>query len=750
MRTPLSLAARLGALGRPEDRPVREQLILESLADRAAPVRDVAVAWAARCLEPARLVPLVAEAADDVLRNAALAALERQGPYAVDCVEGLVTDPDPDLAMFSCQVLGGIGGAGSTGPLLAALARPEVNVVQAAAEALGRLQARDAVPALITLLSREPWLQLAASDALGAIGDPAAVGPLLALVPDAMIAEAALGALARIGSPDSLPKLFPLLLDPRHVRLRDALLYAVSGALAAAETSEACRVIGRSIEADHTAGGLWQYLADGLASARDPIDAPPPAGTRSDDRSSERGGHATVRAAGTLVLATEVGSLLPLVIRWAAAPAGAGWVRPLVQRYELSGRDGWWTLLSHPDAEVRAGCVRVTSPALIGHERLLTALADREAVVRIAAAEALGALRDGRAASALERLLDAETPAERHAVVQTLAALPDTLDAVLAPRLGADTPTAAQLPALAVLANVHVPGLAARVLELAGSETAAVRKLALRAAARVPGSKAEVLLLRALADRDQAQQVEALDLLVARGGDRVLTTLLALLGVADSLRYHVIRALGRLGNSRAAAPLESLFAAARVPGSKAEVLLLRALADRDQAQQVEALDLLVARGGDRVLTTLLALLGVADSLRYHVIRALGRLGNARAAAPLESLFAGAPLHEQLEILDALPRLGALPSRPFLLNCLDHQRAEVRHAAAHALADLAEAGDAEVLARLAADPDWVMRSEAARAFGRLGLSEGRRTLLELVRDLEPAVARTARAALAGRP
>jgi HEAT repeat protein len=672
MRTPLSLAARLGALGRPEDRPVREQLILESLADRAAPVRDVAVAWAARCLEPARLVPLVAEAADDVLRNAALAALERQGPYAVDCVEGLVTDPDPDLAMFSCQVLGGIGGAGSTGPLLAALARPEVNVVQAAAEALGRLQARDAVPALIKLLSREPWLQLAASDALGAIGDPAAVGPLLALVPDAMIAEAALGALARIGSPDALPKLFPLLLDPRHVRLRDALLYAVSGALVAAEASDACRVIGRSIEADHAAGGLWQYLADGLASARTAADAPAPSfGLRPDDRGSERGGHATVRAAGTLVLATEVGSLLPLVVRWAAAPAGAAWVRPLVQRYELSGREAWWTLLSHPDAEVRAGCVRVTSPALIGHERLLAALADREVVVRIAAAEALGDLRDERAASALERLLDAETPAERHAVVQALAALPDILDAVLAPRLGADTPTAAQLPALAVLANVHVPGLDARVLELAGSETAAVRKLALRAAARVPGSKAEVLLLRALADRDQAQQVEALDLLVARGGDRVLTTLLALLGVADSLRYHVIRALGRLGN-------------------------------------------------------------------------------ARAAAPLESLFAGAPLHEQLEILDALPRLAAVPSRPFLLNCLDHQRAEVRHAAAHALADLAEAGDAEVLARLAADPDWVMRSEAARAFGRLGISEGRRTLLDLVRDLEPAVARTARAALAGRP
>jgi HEAT repeat protein len=42
----------------------------------------------------------------------------------------------------------------------------------------------------------------------------------------------------------------------------------------------------------------------------------------------------------------------------------------------------------------------------------------------------------------------------------------------------------------------------------------------------------------------------------------------------------------------------------------------------------------------------------------------------------------------------------------------------------------------------------MRNEAARGLGRLGLPESRPTLLTLVRDVEPVVARTARGALDG--
>jgi HEAT repeat protein len=194
----------------------------------------------------------------------------------------------------------------------------------------------------------------------------------------------------------------------------------------------------------------------------------------------------------------------------------------------------------------------------------------------------------------------------------------------------------------------------------------------------------------------------------------------------------------------------ALHAVANIPGSRAEVLLLRALADRDPSLQVESLDLLVRRGGRRVVTTLLALLNVTDSLRYHVIRALGHLEVQRAAEPLMALFPNAPLHEQLEILGALARLGVAESRPFLYDRLTHPQKEIRRAAVQALVDLAEPSDLEMFRGLAGDADWVLRGEAARALGRLDLPEARETLLDLVRDLEPTVAHTARTALAGRP
>ncbi len=52
--------------------------------------------------------------------------------------------------------------------------------------------------------------------------------------------------------------------------------------------------------------------------------------------------------------------------------------------------------------------------------------------------------------------------------------------------------------------------------------------------------------------------------------------------------------------------------------------------------------------------------------------------------------------------------------------------------------------------MAGHDDWALRNEAARALGRLGLTQSRSALLTLVRDVEPIVARTARAALATLP
>lgn len=675
---PALLASRLTQLDRTEDRPERERLILEGMGDLSAPVREVAVAWAARVLEPETLVPLVAEGGDALLRNAALAALERQGPYARTAVERAVASPDNDLAMFSCQVLGSIGGASSVAPLLAALQQSEVNLLQAAAEALGRLRRREAVPALVALLEREPWLQLAAADALGAIGDPDAAEPLLALVPDSMIAEPALNALASIAPPAVLPGLLILLLEPANRRLRGPLLRAVGAILGPAASGPSARAtadadglatVGRRIEADHGEGGLWQYLAERLGSTDEEGAAAEPGAQ--DDRGRARSAGATLQAAGALVVAAGVTSLLPLLLRWAEPRESREWVEPLIRYYLMRLIPLARPLLAHPDPAVRAGTLWVLPPATIGVDHLRAALDDPAPTVRIAACHGLGIVGDSVAAMKLAAVLDGGTAPEQAAAASALTRLPlEVYHPILFPRLELTTDDSVLVAVLGALSEVHSLALEGRVLQLAGQVSGSIRRSALRAVARIPGPRAEVLLLRALADRDPGLQVEALDLLVMRGGDTVRTTLLAMLGVGDSLRYHVIRALGRLGRSE-------------------------------------------------------------------------------AVGPLISLFSSAALHERIEILTALARLGGEASGEFLRQCLAQSQPEIRRVAAQGLAAQAESDDLELLSMLARDSDWVIRSEAAQALGRFGPGPARPVLLDLARDLEPAVARTARAALAER-
>jgi HEAT repeat protein len=189
-----------------------------------------------------------------------------------------------------------------------------------------------------------------------------------------------------------------------------------------------------------------------------------------------------------------------------------------------------------------------------------------------------------------------------------------------------------------------------------------------------------------------------------------------------------------------------LRALARLAVPRADVLLLRALADRDPTTQVEALELLVARGGEQSIAVLIAMLGTSDSLRFHVIRALGRCRAKAAAAKLRTVFPDCGPHEQLQVVTSLIRIAPPWIGEFLRERLGDREVEMRRIAAQGLADLADEQALPVLLALAEDRDWSIRHEAARGLGRLAKPATRHVLLALARDVEPVVAATARAAL----
>ncbi len=648
-----SVAARLAALNAQVDGAGRQEAILAALEDEAPAVRERAIRLATRYVEPALLGELVADEVNAVRRNAAIQALERQGPYALPQLRAMLGHAHTDVVMFAIQVLSRIGDPAATPAILPLVRHPDLNVAQSAIEALGQLRSGEAVPILLELLPGELWIQLAAIDALGAIGDARAVGPLVELVPDSVVAEPALQALQRLAAPESLQPLLGRLMIVRERPLRDALLLAVGVVIDLhPDPSPAARPMARELLLGH-GNDLLQYLEQVLRGALPPAE-------RHDQGDLLRAGAALAVVAG-------LDPLLPLVLLRVAEPEGAPWAEALLRRHPESLRAFLESLLAAEDPRLRRGALLAAGFGREDLPRLVRHLGDPEASVRAAACRALAQTGAVEVAPLLAERLRAGEPVERAAAVQAFTLLPAEALVELEPCLAADAGEELALRALEALAARRHGLFESRILELVGSRSTELRRAALRAAAQLAGSRAEVALIRALADRDQAVQLEALDLLVRRGGEKAEATLIAMLGAGDSLRYHVIRALGHLGTA-----------------------------------------------------------GAADRLR--------------------ALYPECGPYERVEIVWALIRIAPPDLAGFLRARLEDSETELRRVATHGLAQLADPALLPLLLRLAEDQDWNVRNEAARGLGLLGQETCRVPLLTLVRDVEPVVARTARKAL----
>jgi len=130
----------------------------------------------------------------------------------------------PRARAQAALALGEIGDPSAVKPLVDAIElesrdRDVLDANRYIADALGALRAREAVPALTRLVgSPDGYVQVAAVDALGRIGDPAAIDTLVAVVtgaPEPFTAKKALLALGRIGDPRAAPAVLKMLFEER-------------------------------------------------------------------------------------------------------------------------------------------------------------------------------------------------------------------------------------------------------------------------------------------------------------------------------------------------------------------------------------------------------------------------------------------------------------------------------------------------------------------------------------------------------
>jgi len=547
-----SVAQRLAELNAAAEAADREQAILTAMEDETPAIRDRAIRLATRYLEPAVLSGLVADETNAVRRNAALTALARQGPHALEQLQIMLRQDNHDVVMFALQMLSRIGDP-TAAPSISPLVRhPSLNIAQSAVEALGQLRSGEAVPALLELLHGELWLQLAAIDALGAIGDARAAGPLLELVPDSIVAEPAVKALQRLAAPESLGPLLDRLTQVTEQALRDALLLAL-GVVIDLHPDPAPKTNGfaERILADGP-GGIQGYLGQVLqeGESEGPTDGPQQDGCERGDR---------LRAAAAVVVVAGIEPVYPLVLSLIAAPEGAPWAEALFHLQPDRLGPALDRLLADPDPRVRRGALLASRFLAADLPRLLEHLGDHDAGVRAAACRALGTTGSVAVAPLLVERLRRGDPIEQSAASGALCILPPEAVAELDACLGPDTDEPILILALDVLSTRPDPRFEARILQLAQSRSTPLRRAALRAVAALPGPRTEVVLIRALADRHQPVQLEALELLVHRGGEKAVATLMALLWAGNHFRFHVIRALGHLQAPEAADKLVTLY-----------------------------------------------------------------------------------------------------------------------------------------------------------------------------------------------
>ena len=170
-------------------------------------VRQRALGVGAAILSDSRLLAYLHED-DELHRSAAVEMLKLRRQRSLSLAVHLLADEDPEVVAKAIEILLHLGDLAAVEPLVAVVdGREEHTAVEAAVRALGTLRDARAVPALLRVLERRPWLRRAAMEALGELGSADAVPTLAAHLADDRLAPDAADALARIGGLDAVTAL---------------------------------------------------------------------------------------------------------------------------------------------------------------------------------------------------------------------------------------------------------------------------------------------------------------------------------------------------------------------------------------------------------------------------------------------------------------------------------------------------------------------------------------------------------------
>jgi HEAT repeat protein len=515
-------------------------------------------------------------------RAAAEALTKLKAPEAVPAlIAALETDADPAVRTAAATGLREQAALGAVPALLAALGDTDPGVRRAARLALGEMQTPDAMPALLAALrDDDPRARAAAARHLSELGRLEALPPLLAGLRDP-------DPDVRGNAAWSLGRLrareaAPVLVAALRDKSGDVRAKAAE-ALAQLGAPEAAPALAAAL-ADRDAG-VRRVSAWALASLKAPDAAPALIAALTDNDAQVREG-----------------------VEWALA----GLKTPAVVRALIAA-------LANGNARVRAGAATALGlqPATEATAALIAALRDRDREVRLAAAQALEDLETAapEAVPALIALLGDKDPDLRRQAKWALGRLkaPEAVPALIATLKGADPDL--RRAAATVLGRRKAAEAVPTLLAALGDTNPDVRQAVAEALGRHQVAEAASALVRALGDTDAGVRRAAAESLGRHRAPGVVPVLLATLRDEDPQT-----------GDQAAKALVRLRAPEALPG------LISALGDRELSVRVYAARHLVKFAAPEAAPALIAALGDASyEVRRLAADALGRLDSAQTA-----------------------------------------------------------------------------------------------------------------------
>jgi HEAT repeat protein len=208
---------------------VSEQIA--ALSDEDWAIREEAATLLGTLKDARAVLPLInaLRDSDRAVREAAGGALSSLGSVCVPALAGCLTDPALQVQEAASAILASLADGRVLVPLMQALGSRDWIVRMHAAQGLGRIGEPDAVPALMPLLQdKVKAVREEASSALAAIGVAAMGGLIEALQHDDWLVRLhAVEALGKLKSPDSVEPLLRALFNERDSAIREDVIRAL-------------------------------------------------------------------------------------------------------------------------------------------------------------------------------------------------------------------------------------------------------------------------------------------------------------------------------------------------------------------------------------------------------------------------------------------------------------------------------------------------------------------------------------------